>query len=267
MGQTNLKEVTGETLKDLISIEVVTPQMYESVFQTKLKIQDSSLKLTEINNFIMDNLETINKIQKETQERVSEVNENIDLAQDAIEKHDFKALEEIKEQMRVIQSKIVELENEIYIDWLTKVYNRKWIFEKALSDGKFKEEGSLIFVDIDNFKEINERYGQVAGDKVLLFIANTLVKISQADLARFGGDKFIIFSQKSQKEKIKKELKVINDSFKTKSLKFKDETFKISLTCASCDYNEGDEFQKIAQIIEEKLFEKKAKTKEALEAS
>ena len=50
----------------------------------------------------------------------------------------------------------------------------------------------LMFIDIDNFKNINDKYGHMIGDKVLIQVANILTEsVREADIvARHGGDEF-----------------------------------------------------------------------------
>ena len=75
---------------------------------------------------------------------------------------------------------------------------------------------SLIFIDVDNFKAINDTYGHLTGDETLLNISNILKKscVEYDDnlfLARYGGDEFVIVSSLNE-EKIKELEKVINNN-------------------------------------------------------
>lgn len=262
MNKVDLKVVTGDTLKELISLDVVTPQMYESLFKSKLRVYDDSYDVSDLSvDSMIQNLETISKIQNETQESAKEIHSNINLAQKAIEKHDIKALEKIKDHMKTLQERISKLENEVYIDALTKVYNRKWLFDKALDDGKFKSDGVLVFIDLDKFKEVNDNYGHLAGDKVLVLIANMLVKISDVNVARFGGDEFVILSEHLKEDQLQDDLDKINKNFETKSLKFKNSTFKISISYGCHPFKKGENFKKIAQVVDEKMYEQKEQKK------
>lgn len=83
-------------------------------------------------------------------------------------------------------------------DPLTNLFNRRRFkeeLERWLVDSRlFGSRGALLFLDIDNFKYINDSFGHHIGDKLLLILANLLRKrLRDADiLARLGGDEFAI---------------------------------------------------------------------------
>jgi diguanylate cyclase (GGDEF)-like protein len=83
-------------------------------------------------------------------------------------------------------------------DPLTGLYNRlslDALFEKAVTDSmRSNKRLAMLFVDLDNFKSINDNFGHSAGDSVLIGIAD-LLKNSFRDsdiVARIGGDEFVI---------------------------------------------------------------------------
>ena len=83
-------------------------------------------------------------------------------------------------------------------DYLTELANRRH-FEKTLNDllsqqDELSEPICIMLIDIDNFKDINDRYGHAAGDAVLVQIAPILkMNMRPNDLvARYGGDEFVI---------------------------------------------------------------------------
>ena len=86
-------------------------------------------------------------------------------------------------------------------DELTGLYNRRYFLEyaeKALKQSnKIKNDFSLCIFDIDNFKEINDSYGQHIGDNVLQHVIQLILKqLRQNDiLSRYSGDQFIILYQ------------------------------------------------------------------------
>ena len=96
-----------------------------------------------------------------------------------------------------------------FFDYLTKLPNRRMLYEK-LDHSLFlsKEKniyGSLIFIDLDDFKTLNDTKGHIYGDKLLLETATRLKQtINAVDLvARLGGDEFMILLPNLGKDKAK----------------------------------------------------------------
>jgi len=83
-------------------------------------------------------------------------------------------------------------------DQLTKLYNRHYLLEvaghKVARAIRHKGALSLLMIDIDHFKSINDTYGHPVGDLVLKKISEQLQKKSRAEdvVARFGGEEFVI---------------------------------------------------------------------------
>jgi diguanylate cyclase (GGDEF)-like protein len=96
------------------------------------------------------------------------------------------------------------------VDSLTGLYNRRVLMrhlEKEIE--KTKRDGScfsLMLMDVDRFKRINDRYGHSVGDKVLERISDILRHVTRkADvLSRFGGDEFIILLRGARREHAEK---------------------------------------------------------------
>ncbi len=77
-------------------------------------------------------------------------------------------------------------------DYLTKLRNRRTL-ESYINATKTKKNISIAYIDLDNFKVINDVYGHHYGDKVLIYVASSLKKLSKNSKAfRIGGDEFII---------------------------------------------------------------------------
>lgn len=82
-------------------------------------------------------------------------------------------------------------------DPLTRVFNRNAFEEEVFSYMNENEnnKGVLILLDIDDFKNINDSYGHLIGDKMLKHVTNQLQKIfrSKDVVGRLGGDEFLVF--------------------------------------------------------------------------
>jgi diguanylate cyclase (GGDEF)-like protein len=83
-------------------------------------------------------------------------------------------------------------------DGLTKVFNKRYFTERLNSELRFATRHraalALLMVDLDHFKQVNDTYGHVAGDRVLAAVAQTLAKsIRNEDVvSRYGGEEFAV---------------------------------------------------------------------------
>ncbi|GGG23963.1 sensor domain-containing diguanylate cyclase [Paenibacillus abyssi] len=93
------------------------------------------------------------------------------------------------QSMAEMISYVAEIENHAFIDSLTGCYNRHFLERYEL-----KHPSAILFIDVDNFKQVNDVYGHQCGDQVLVEIADRTRKVlkSKDILIRYGGDEFII---------------------------------------------------------------------------
>lgn len=91
-------------------------------------------------------------------------------------------------------------------DFKTQLYNHSF-FQKRLNEElakvqRYNKSISILLVDIDHFKQLNDLHGHLAGDKVLFHLARALEhSLRQEDvIARFGGEEFIILLPESSKD-------------------------------------------------------------------
>ncbi|MCP4970426.1 MAG: diguanylate cyclase [Arcobacter sp.] len=109
--------------------------------------------------------------------------------------------EKLENHINILTKDNEELSHQSITDKLTSLYNRRYIDQILLKkislfELKSKIELSIIFIDIDDFKIINDIYGDLIGDKILIEFANVLKEnIKENDiLGRWGGEEFIIIS-------------------------------------------------------------------------
>lgn len=79
-------------------------------------------------------------------------------------------------------------------DELTGLYNRRYLFEKLESCVKMSKDTTIVMMDIDDFKFINDRYGHLTGDEVIIEVSQTIRKVvgEKGMVGRYGGDEFVI---------------------------------------------------------------------------
>lgn len=89
----------------------------------------------------------------------------------------------------------------IYIDSLTGTFNRRYLFE-TIDKSK---PSHLVMLDLDGFKQINDKYGHLAGDQILIAFTHLLRQTlrNTDEIVRFGGDEFIILLHDMQLEDAK----------------------------------------------------------------
>ena len=83
-------------------------------------------------------------------------------------------------------------------DGLTKLFNKRYLMDRLDSELKFAQRHetalSLLLLDIDHFKKVNDTYGHLAGDAVLANLSQVLLRAVRNEdvVARFGGEEFAI---------------------------------------------------------------------------
>ena len=105
-------------------------------------------------------------------------------------------IERLKSDIARAQRTIADLEARADVDPLLDILNRRG-FERELKRSlaylqRYKGEAALLFIDLDGFKAVNDRYGHAAGDGLLKAVAAELAGHVRASdvVARLGGDEF-----------------------------------------------------------------------------
>lgn len=155
----------------------------------------------------------------------SKVIANLKFEQERLLKESAKLSNEIARLNRELLKNTKELEFLSYHDHLTNAYNRKYLDEFIISDFKrairYDEDLCIVFIDIDNFKTINDKYGHNFGDEVLKNFVNTIKNSIRNDidkLIRYGGDEFILFLINTNKENGEKIIRRLENKLNEKNI-------------------------------------------------
>jgi diguanylate cyclase (GGDEF)-like protein len=107
-------------------------------------------------------------------------------------------VERLAAELALSRARISELESRIDVDPLTETLNRRG-FERELKRSlaylkRYGAHATLIYLDLDEFKPVNDRHGHAAGDVVLKAVAAALLHEVRASdvVARIGGDEFVV---------------------------------------------------------------------------
>jgi len=114
----------------------------------------------------------------------------------------------VKARTQELEEKNTELEVLYVTDSLTNLYNRRKIDDALIAEAarakRYHEPLSLIMLDIDHFKQINDLYGHLNGDKALVTISDILLKQSRTSdvCGRWGGEEFVIICPSTSLEDV-----------------------------------------------------------------
>lgn len=161
--------------------------------------------------------------------------------------------------------------DDMRMDSLSKLF-RKDLFEEilkiemALVNREDDYIISVVYIDIDNFKHINDNYGHYSGDKVIEQMGELIRKnIRASDIGfRIGGDEFAIIFKQATKEQAKKACEKIKADFTTYNFIFNDKiSFNVYLSIGIEDYSKSSnvEIESLIKNVDKKLYEAKNKGK------
>lgn len=263
-----LLEIISRETKDTINgIDVVTPIVYESIFYKFASLHDADISKEEeqniANKLLDDKITLFTNMQNQTSENAKKLSDHTDKAIFAIKNKNEKILQEVLEETQELKEEINKLKEIVYKDELTSVYNRKWLHDNVLDESakNFKDSGVLAIIDLNFFKIINDTYGHIVGDKVLIFIANVLKGIEK-NVVRYGGDEFIIiFSDETTENSTLLKLNTARENLLTKHLKIKDISFRVSFSVGVKEFKKGDSLSDIIEKADINMYNDKAEIK------
>ncbi len=175
-------------------------------------------------------------------------------------------------ELRFIKASEEQLEKLANIDFLTGLSNRRVVLyrlEELLKQARrHRDNFSVIMLDIDHFKKINDVYGHLTGDQTIERIAQ-LLRIRTRDLdvvGRYGGDEFVIILPRTDlpcallvAERIRKSIEA------TKITDLKGNVFNITVSQGLVSYKLGDDIHSIVSRADNALYRAKAEGRNRVE--
>ena len=146
----------------------------------------------------------------------------------------------MKNATRVVHEKTVKAET----DKLTGLPNRQSMSSFIIKQAEYAAPFSIIMMDIDNFKKVNDTYGHTEGDVILQCLANVIREsIRQMDKCfRYGGEEFCVVCPQSNAEQALTVAERIRESFNAQEHNYEGEDepkhFSVSLGIAECRYGD-----------------------------
>ncbi|MDD2789590.1 MAG: GGDEF domain-containing protein [Sulfurimonas sp.] len=244
-------DITNEVKLTIEQQKVVFPAQYAKLYHEAASMHNVELS--------PDELLASEMLDERMVRHIITLAECTQRAVQAIETQDKTDLERVLLQTQELQEEIQELQKIIYEDNLTKSYNRKWFDDTILTHDNItlRENGTIVMVDLNKFKDINDTYGHIIGDKVLIHVAQKL-KETGARVVRYGGDEFIlIFDEKISLAQIEEKIETILHYFGKMHFKVEDHNFKTSFAYGLAAFKHGTDVANIIASADKAMYKNK----------
>ena len=257
--------ISNETKASIDRMSVVTPSVYASIFSKYALEHGESLEKEDelAHNILQTECANLTDLQTQTSKNAVQLSDTTTKAINAIQTKNETLLSEVLEETQNLRAEIEKLKEAVYKDELTHSFNRKWLHDTYLTqDGEtFLNDGTLVMIDLNYFKEVNDTHGHVIGDKVLIFIANELKK-SRQKVVRYGGDEFLIMFENNAN--LDTALNVLNDlreNVIAKKLKAHNTTFRVSFSYGGISFKKGSLLSNAIELADKNMYEDKIEIK------
>ena len=167
------------------------------------------------------------------------------------------------EETRVLQVRMEEFHNLAIKDPLTSLYNRRYAKERLASEAsrsmRYGHPLTVLALDLDKFKQINDTYGHPAGDEVLKTFASRLNSaIRLSDLAsRMGGDEFMVLLPECAIDRAE----ILLARLRPMEIKYDGQTIPIRFSAGWVGYEKGETIEQFLERADRTLYADKRATK------
>ena len=146
-----------------------------------------------------------------------------------------------------------------YRDSFTGLYNRNY-WEQLISGMMHRpipKRFTLIVIDVDNLKNLNDNKGHLAGDKAIRIVGKSIREsIRKQDIAiRYGGDEFFILLANTKKAIVEKVINRVKENIRKRG---KEENIHIEISVGTACSDCTCEMEKVITIADEKMYKEKA---------
>ena len=173
--------------------------------------------------------------------------------------------DEVKKANKIISqlsNQIKTLESTSNLDPLTKVFNRRALdtyLRNICSSKRAHYQIHLLMIDIDDFKLINDKYGHIAGDKVLILLSNIIRKtLRDGDkIFRYGGEEFVIVLNRIDNRECFNISNRLLALIRGNKMIYKGNSLNITVSVGATRFNPGDEPESLIDRADKALYKAK----------
>jgi diguanylate cyclase (GGDEF)-like protein/PAS domain S-box-containing protein len=174
------------------------------------------------------------------------------------------AVESFNHTPEDIAATIERLQREALLDPLTQIGNRRYIDQQLRAHldelHRYHHPFGVLLMDINAFKQMNDTYGHLVGDKVLQMVANTLVRCVRASdqVGRWGGDEFLVVAQHVDMAALttfaERMCFLVQQSF----LQLDRQLVRVTISAGAALAEPGDTVESLLQRVDLRLYHSKA---------
>ena len=216
--------------------------------------------VTDIENIAqLDNIdeitEKLSQLSRDLKSTIVKVKREINKTRKELEKS-AQTINHLKEELEKLKEKTI-------IDELTQILNRRGIMEfltrEYARSKRFKSPLSVLMIDIDDFKKVNDTYGHTVGDKVLKTIAQILkTKLRATDVVgRYGGEEFLVVLPETDLQAALTVAEKLRTEVAKKAFKYKDQVFKVTISLGAAQLKEGESIEELINRADQALYTSK----------
>ncbi len=182
----------------------------------------------------------------------------------------MKALEyaaEAEQRIASLSERVRTLESLAKTDELSKLLNRRGFYDvvrRELSSAiRYEETGVLAYIDLDDFKQINDSLGHAAGDEVLCAVGRQLgTNIRATDFAaRLGGDEFAILFVRADHIPSRNRARTMLNELNTLKVPWKGKTISVHASMGLANYNRETDFEELMAQSDRAMYREKRKSR------
>ena len=174
-------------------------------------------------------------------------------------------LKDLEQQATHLREDLEVQHARVLMDPLTGILNRAGYTEMVTKHfARWKRYGgalSLAVIDLDLFKEINDRYGHAAGDKVLATVASKLKEmIRESDvLCRYGGEEFVLLLPETTVSDGRTMLEKLRSHIADCPFRYKDTPVRVTMSCGVAQFQAADTIEAVFERADSAMYLAKQK--------
>jgi len=177
-----------------------------------------------------------------------------------------RALQEVRDKNAQLEASLKRVEEVAATDPLTGLYNRRHfgkVSEQLWSEAqRYDHDLSCVMIDLDGYKQLNDRYGHQVGDQVLVVAGKVITaNLRRMDVAaRYGGDEFILLLPHASAEEASGVASRIREEYKAAvaSLLRRNDPATMSIGIGSRRYDEPTSADQLVAVADAALYKAKA---------